>query len=297
MIIAVADCGSMVGAAVEVGLTQPAVTKAIREMERDLKVPLFDRGNRGVTPTIYGDVLVRRARMVIAQLAQAAGEIEDLAHGTGGRVMVGTLLAGAAWLLPRAVAQLHEKRPNVKISIVEGTNERLMPMLQYGELDLVVGRLRELALPDGIGQEALYDERVIVVARKGHPLDDGEYKTTEDFQHFAWILPSSDTTLRRQIDQAFLSDGLGLPNVVIESVSLQTNRRLLRETDLVCVMSESVAAEDIAAGNLVRIPTRRKRGAGPVGVSMRQGKDLSPVASEFLAALREVASNPPKSLI
>ena len=290
MIIAVAECGTMVGAAERVNLTQPAVTKAVRELEDDLGVRLFKRSNRGVTPTIYGDVLVRRARMVMSQLAQGAEEIEGLSTGTGGRVVIGTLLAGAAWLVPHSVAQLRERRGGVHVSIVEGTNERLIPMLLHGELDFIIGRLSEVEYNDGLVQEALYDENIILVARQGHPLHDGKVKTTRELVDFEWILPPLDTTLRHQIHQAFIADGLDPPNVVVDSVSLQTNRVLLQNTDLICVLPEAVVADDIANGVLVNIPTRHKRGTGPVGISMRREDDLSPTAEAFLTILREVAA-------
>jgi DNA-binding transcriptional LysR family regulator len=289
MIISVAECGTMVGAAERVNLTQPAVTKAVRELEHDLGVKLFERSNRGVTPTVYGEVLVRRARMVMSQLAQASEEIEGLSTGMGGRVVVGTLLAGAAWLVPVSAGRLRERRSGVQVSIVEGTNERLIPMLLHGELDFIVGRLSEIRYTDGLTQEALYDENMILVARPGHPLDDGKVKTTRDLVDCEWILPPGDTTLRRQIDQAFLADGLEPPNVVVDSVSLQANRVLLRSTDLVCVLPETVVADDIAEGTLIQIPTRKQRGTGPVGVSTRAEQDLSPTADAFLAILREVA--------
>lgn len=290
MIISVAECGTMVGAAEQVNLTQPAVTKAVRELEEDLGVRLFKRSNRGVTPTIYGDVLIRRARMVLSQLAQGAEEIEGLSTGTGGRVVVGTLLAGAAWLVPRSVARLRERRGGVHVSIVEGTNERLIPMLLHGEIDFIVGRLSEVEYNDGLVQEALYDENIILVARQGHPLHDGTVKATRDLAGFDWILPPPDTTLRRQIDQAFVADGLDPPNVVVDSVSLQANRELLKSTDLICVMPEGVIADDIANGSLVNIPTRKQRGTGPVGISMRKEEHLSPTAEAFLNTLREVAA-------
>lgn len=289
MIIAVTECGTMVGAAERVNLTQPAITKAVRELEEDLGVKLFKRSNRGVTPTVYGEVLVRRARMVMSQLAQAAEEVEGLSSGTGGRVVVGTLLAGAAWLVPVSAARLRERHSGVQISIVEGTNERLIPMLLHGELDFVVGRLSEIRYTDGLTQEALYDENMILVARPGHPLNDGKVKTTRDLVEHEWILPPPDTTLRRQVDQAFLADGLEQPNVVIDSVSLQANRVLLRSTDLICVLPETVIGDDIASGALVHIPTRKHRGSGPVGVSTRNERDLSPTAEAFLATLRELA--------
>ena len=132
LVAAIAEAGSMVRAGEAIGMTQPGVSKAVRDLERDLGVALFERGNRGVTPTSYGEALVRHARRALAQLEHAAQEIDDLAHGAGGRVAVGTLLAASAWLLPRAIDRLRTERPRVIVDVVEGTNDRLQPMLLRG---------------------------------------------------------------------------------------------------------------------------------------------------------------------
>ena len=109
----------------------------MRDLERTFGVALFDRGNRGVTPTIYGEALVRHAQGVLAQVEHAAEEIDDLAHGAGGRVAIGTLLAASAWLLPNAISRLRAERPRVVIDVVEGTNDRLQPMLLRGDDDIL----------------------------------------------------------------------------------------------------------------------------------------------------------------
>ena len=194
----------MVRAAESVGLTQPAVTKAVRDLEGDLGVALFERGNRGVTPTIYGEALVRHAHRVLAQLVHAAEEIDDLAHGAGGRVAIGTLLAASAWLLPRAIARLRAERPRVVVDVVEGTHDRLQPMLARGDLDMVVGRLSEFRHRAGVRQEPIYSEEIVILARPAHRLAHHGKLSLADLQEADWILPPPETTLRRQLEKALL---------------------------------------------------------------------------------------------
>ncbi|WP_119166569.1 LysR substrate-binding domain-containing protein [Algihabitans albus] len=288
LLVAVAETGSMVRAAEVIGLTQPAVTKSIRDLEEDLRVELFVRGRRGVEPTIYGRTLVQHARLVLAQLAHAAEALEDLSHGTGGRVVVGTLLAASAWLLPRAIARLRRERPKVVIEVVEGTNERLQPMLLHGDLDMVIGRLSEVRHRSGVRQEQIYAEEIVILARPDHPLLACETTTLADLQRAEWILPPPETTLRRQLEKAFFDVGLEPPVAVVQSLSLPTNRRLLRESDLLGAWPEGIAADELESGRLVALPIRLSQTLGPVGVSILKGSQLSPAAELFLQTLRDV---------
>ena len=287
LVVAIAEGGSMVRAAEAVGLTQPAVTKAVRNLERDLGVALFERGNRGVTPTIYGETLVHHAQRVLAQVSHAAEEIDDLAHGAGGRVATGTLLAASAWLLPKAIARLRAERPRVVVDVVEGTNDRLQPMLLRGDLDMVVGRLSEFRHRAGLHQEPIYSEEIVILANPAHPLARHQDLNLADLRQADWILPPPETTLRRQIEKAFFDADVEPPRCVVQSVSLLTNRQLLYESDLIGAWPRGVAADDLMQGRLVSLPVSLNEILWPVGVSTRKLSRLSPAANALLAMLRE----------
>jgi len=290
LLVTVAETGSMVRAGEALGLSQPAVTKSIRDLEADLGVSLFERGNRGVRPTVYGETLVRHAQAALAQLAHAAEALDDLATGAGGRVVVGTLLAASAWLLPGAIAELRAERPRVIVEVVEGANDRLQPMLSRGALDMVVGRLSEFRHRAGVVQRPLYDEAIVILARPGHPLAAGGALTLGDLGSVDWILPPGETTLRRQLEKAFFDAGLDPPRCAVESVSLPTNRRLLRESDLIGAWPQGVAADELETGRLIALPVRLTEILGPVGVTLRGDSPLSPSAEAFLTALERVGA-------
>jgi DNA-binding transcriptional LysR family regulator len=288
LLIAVAETGSMVRAAEAIGLSQPAVTKSIQDMETDLGATLFERGNRGVRPTIYGETLVRHAQAALAQLAFAAEALDDLATGAGGRVVVGTLLAASAWLLPSAIAELRSERPRVLIEVIEGANDRLQPMLARGALDMVVGRLSEFRHRSGVIQRPIFDEEIVILARPGHPLAGFRTLKLADLVLVDWILPPEETTLRRQIEKAFFDAALVPPRCAVESVSISTNRRLLRETDLIGAWPHGVAADELESGRLVALPVQFDQIFGAVGVTLRENSPLSPSAEAFLAVLEAV---------
>jgi len=289
-IAAIDDHGSIRLAADNLNITQPTATKALKEAERILGVELFTRTNRGVIPTGYGTALCRRARLILAELRHAGEEIRDLKEGHGGRVVVGTLLAASARLLPTAIARLRRDRPKVSLSVVEGTNDVLMPSLRLGDLDLVVGRLPEYRGREGTTQETLYDEMTCLAVRPGHPLlSSADIKLT-DILSWGLIVPPQETTLRRQLEKSFHDAGLDLPSIVIESVSVLTNRQLAMQSDIISAWPYQVIRQDILDGKLCRLPVSLPQASRPVGLTLRASHDPSPAAAALIAALRIVAS-------
>ena len=158
------------GLAAACNLSQPTVTKALQDVETTLGLPLFERTNRGLEPTAYGEIFARHAKIVLAQLRHAAEELEGLRVGYSGKVTVGTLLAASASILPDAIALLKKERPGVAISVVVGTYDILMPSLLVGDLDMVLGRLPEEGRSRALVYEEFYAEPVCLVTRRGHPL-------------------------------------------------------------------------------------------------------------------------------
>ena len=290
LVVALGDCPTIRHAAEGLNMSQPAATKLLKDLEADLGLDLFDRTNRGVVPTEYGGALIRHGKLVLAQLAHAAQELDDLHEGTGGRISVGTLLAASAHLLPTAIARLRQNRPHVSIEVIEGTNDRLMPALQAGDLDLVVGRLPEFRFRDELTQEPLYEERICAVVRAGHPLTARPSLTIADLAGAEWILPPPETTLRRQVERAFHDVHLDAPRPAVQSMSLLTNRTLLLMTDMIAVWPHHVIAEDVRRDTLAILPVALPPAAGPVGISRRRNGILSPAAQALVEALTTAAA-------
>ncbi|MTI17731.1 LysR family transcriptional regulator [Rhodobacteraceae bacterium RKSG542] len=289
LLVAVGKHNNIQNAAHELNVSQPAATKMIKDLELDFEVQLFERTNRGVVPTPFGEALIRHGKLIFAQVSNAAQELDDLNEGSSGRVVVGTLLAASPHLLPLAIEKLLEERPKVAIKLVEGTNEVLMPALRSGEIDLVVGRLPTHRHRSELSQEKLFDERILAVVGKGHPLVGKKALEFDELKPFGWIVPPIETSLRRQLDQYFINQDQYVPPVSVESVSYLTNRSLLQARDFIGLMPAHVAAQDIASGALEQINWTVPFGESPVGVSYRRGGQLSPAGVAFLSALREAA--------
>ncbi|TNF23041.1 MAG: LysR family transcriptional regulator [Rhodobacteraceae bacterium] len=291
LLVAVGLHGNIQNAAREMGISQPAATKMIQDLELDFEVKLFTRTNRGVVPTVFGETLIRHGKLIFAQISNAAQELDDLREGNSGRVVVGILLAAATSLLPAAIEILLAERPNVAVKVIEGTNEVLMPGLLAGEIDMVVGRLPSHRHRTKIRQEKLFEDRILAIVGCGHPLAGRTGISFAQTKPFGWILPPLETTLRRQVDHFFVGQQQYVPPVTIESVSYLTNRGLLQARDLICLMPAEVVSQDLANGLLARLDWDVPMGQGPIGISLRADDDLSPAGRAFKAALHQASES------
>ncbi len=289
LLVAVGNHGNIQNAARELCISQPAATKMIQDLELDFEVKLFNRTNRGVVPTVFGETLIRHGKLIFAQVSNAAQELDDLNEGNSGRVVLGTLLAASTGLLPAAIDILLAERPKVAIKISEGTNEVLMPALLSGEIDMVVGRLPSHRHRDKIKQEKLFEDRIIATVGNLHPLADKRSVSFEQIKPYGWILPPLETTLRRQVDHFFVGEQQYLPPLAIESVSYLANRALLQSRDLIGLMPAEVIAQDIRNGYLSQLDWVVPFGQGPIGISYRNDTSLSPAGRAFRQALHEAA--------
>ena len=291
LLVTIAEQRNIYQASQLMNIAQPAATKSIRDLENALDLQLFNRGVRGVTTTPYGDVLVKHAKLILSQIKHASEELASLKEGISGHISVGALLATSPALLPKSLALLKNQRNNIAISIVEGTNDRLMPALAQGDLDLVVGRLPEVQDYEDLQAEILYYEPVAVVARQGHPLSKKKKLALKDLMDENWILPPIGTTLRRVLDNEFHKQSLKIPQNSIASVSILTNRTLLMVTDMIAVMPYQLIHSYEELGLLCQLPVEIKAELGPVGVTTRANIELTPATNFLLDAMRTVASN------
>jgi DNA-binding transcriptional LysR family regulator len=287
------EARSILKAARRLNLSQPTVTKALKDVEATLGAPLFERSNRGLAPTPYGEIFARHAKIVLSQLRHAAEELEDRRIGYSGKVTVGTLLAASASILPDAIVLLKRERPRVAISVIVGTYDLLVPSLLVGDLDMVLGRLPEEGRSPALVYEEFYAEPICLVVRRGHPLLRKRRLGLRELAAQPWLLPAPETTLRRQLERAFRDAGAPLPSNIIESVSILTNRVLLRKSDCIGVMPYHVALDDVRQKLLAMLPVKLKSMDSPVGAILRAPGELPPAASALLECLRIAARQVP----
>ncbi|QBR01622.1 LysR family transcriptional regulator [Paraburkholderia pallida] len=289
----VVETGSILRAAHDLGLTQPAVTKVIQELEAALEGELFARTNRGVVPTDLGMVVGRRIKSLLSEFRHMSQELDQFRFGRAGHIVVGTLISASARLLPMAISRLKERAPSIRVTVREGPTAQMFPALATGELDIVVGRLPELELPIAdafpLEHHALFEDSLSIVVGARHALDIASVHSLRDLATAPWIFPTTESPLRISIERMFRNANLALPEDLIESLSVLTNLGLLLETPRVALMPRVAAAQFVHAG-LLRIVDLPETGSfGTVGYSVRSNKDLSPAGDAFVECLREVA--------
>lgn len=288
-------CQSIARAARELNLTQPAVTKAIRELELQLDTELFRRSNRGVSPTEYGLLLGERVKSVIAELRYLTDELNTFKGGISGHVVVGTQISASSSLLPRAILQLKAQAPKLLITIREGPQDYLFPALATGELDLVVGRLPDAddiytrKLP--LRHQPLYRNSLCIVAGSHHPLLAATAPALPALQHWPWIVPPPDSPARRVAEQFFADAGLAMPENLLESLSLLTNVNLLVESDCLGLMPLQAARRFETVGLLAILPLGEVGPPAAVGYSVRHDKPLTPAARKLIDYLKQVGQD------
>jgi DNA-binding transcriptional LysR family regulator len=289
LLTAIAKDGTLLKAAESLHVTQSAATKALRELEEGLKISLFDRSPRGVTPTAFGLSLINHAKAILSQVHVAAEELTELKLGSAGRVVVGTLRAAAPSLLPRTLIQLRSKHPGIGVTIFEGTLDVLGPALRAGEIDFLVGYLPEFRPLQGLSQERLYYDAAAVVVRCGHPVLQRKRVSLKHLINEQWILPLPDTVLRRHVDNVFRRLGCEPPNSAIESYATMLIQSLLLQSDMIAVLPYQVAVQLEKFGLLSILPIALEGASLPVGITTRANQPLTAAAKTLVDILRGVA--------
>lgn len=293
----VLETGSLVRAANETGLTQPAVSKIVHELEACFEGPLFVRSNRGMQPTELGELLGHRVKSLMAELRYLTDEVNAFSAGTSGHVIVGTLISASADLLPRTIAMLKSRAPGVLVTVREATTAQLFPALASGDLDIVVGRLPERALPVAnafaLTHEVLFNESLCVVGATRHWDGAGERVPLAQLREGAWILPVPESPSRLAAERLFHDAGLPLPEDVVESLSVLTNIGLMLETARVALMPRAAATPFVESGLLRVLADTMPGSFGDVGYSLRSDKQPSPACERFVACLREACGLDP----
>ena len=278
--------GSVVGAAAALHITQPVATRSLHDIESILGVSLFDRGPRGITPTIFGEAFTTHARAVIAQLTEAGRHVVELADANRGTVIVGTHLAGSNVLLPGAIARLKVHHPLLTVVVREGTPEQLLTDLEAGRIDLIVGRLTS-PTDDTATRRNLYAESVELVTRVDHPLAHREDVQLEELRGFPWILPGVETVLRRELEEFFARNGLPLPENRVEATSFLTVRQLLVESEMIAVLPSLIPRDD---ARLTTLSITLDPIGHSVGITSSATRTSSPSAQALIATLESFAT-------
>jgi len=281
--------GSILQAAQAAKMTQPAASRLLAELERVLGVALFERLPRGVEPTWYGKVLIRRAGASLAEMDAAWQEVMELRSGLRGQVAVGAILTPSATLVPEAVALLKSRHARVSVSIEVEASRRLVECLRAGELDIVIGRIgdTDAGAAGELHFEPITDEPHCLVAGAGHPLRGRTDLALRELASHMWIVPPDGSILRDRIAAMFLSHGLEQPAETVTASALPVITALLNSSDMVAPLPVELVQPWLDSGLLAALPFDLRLRMDMYGIVTRRRHQLSPAAEAMLAALRE----------
>ena len=270
-------------------VSQPAVTKTMRELEESLGVAVYERDGRGIRLTNHGEVFLRHAGAALVSVKQGLDSVSDGRAGELQPIRVGALPTVSSLIMPRAIELFLQEQPDRRVRIVTGENAAILEQLRQGELDLVVGRLSGADLMVGLSFEHLYSEAVRFVVRPQHPLLSASGSVLERIADYLVLMPTPASIIRPYVDRLLIANGVHVFPRQIETVSDTFARAFLRTNDAVWIISAGVVANDLADGALVALPVDTAQTLGPVGLTMRADGPLRP-GTELLARAIRAAS-------
>jgi DNA-binding transcriptional LysR family regulator len=285
-LVAAVEDGSLRGAARRLGVSQPALTKMIRELEIELAAPLLVRTSQGVLPTAQGQVLFEHARKVSRELLTATDLIRQLGGDMRGELSIGVVPVALMLLIPETLRTFGRAFPGIRLRVSEELYIAQLQRLRSGQVDIAVGGIPEGLASGEFVTEELMSTRMVVVVRKGSPL--AKARRLAQLADAPWVYTGTgnDTGYARQL---FESHGLAPPPVGAVVNSTLTLISLVGSGDYVGLMPQQIAQHPLAATYLRIVPTAEAGLPLRVGAIVRSNSVVSPAVRQFIAHLHRAA--------
>jgi DNA-binding transcriptional LysR family regulator len=281
----VARHGHLGRAAEALGLSQPAISKSLRRLEQELEVKLVKRTPKGVELTAEGSTLLLRVRALRLSLQDVTREIADVRDGSVGHLRIGVGENVAEYFLPAALNVLLRDAPRVTLKIGVSDNDLMLPALRNGELDLIVNYLPRV-LPEGLVQEELYQDSMVVCASVRHRLARRKRVSMADLARERWAVTDAALLGHQRLRQAFQDYGLPAPVLAIESRSVRIRFESVARSELLDFTSRLAFEHAAPRYGLKEIPVKELEWRRPVGVMYRKEAYLPPPARKLIEILR-----------
>lgn len=288
--LALSGAGSYSGAAEQTGLSSASLHRSVADLSVALGQRLVERRGRSVMLTQAGQRRARSFGLAMAELRSGLAEVAAWQGKAAGRIAIGAMPLSRARWLPEAILRFTSSHPGVDLAIFEGSHAELSGPLRNGEIDMMLGALREAVVLDDLAQEAVFKDRPALIMRAGHPLlDRVDPPDGAALAKFAWILPAQGTPLRVYWEDMMHLSGAEPPHVGIECGSAMTVRQLLLRSDALTLLSPAQLAVELEAGMMAMLPppVAVER---VIGITTRAGWRPTPPQVAFLDTLRKVAA-------
>lgn len=235
-------------------VTQSAISKQLADIETGLGQAVVRREGNAVVLTPIGACLAQRAQDVLHHLDRTRHDIALLRDGLGGRVVLGSVTAANAMLVPRALGLLRQRAPQLSIALEEDTADRLLPGVLDGRLDMAVVRMWQPLAHEGLAQRVLMDEPMVIVTGAHHPLARRPSLNWVDTVAFPWIVPRAGSPAHGALEALLARHGLSVPPGAVESISLALNLALLTQQPFIGLLPRDFARQCVNEGRLAVLP-------------------------------------------
>jgi len=291
-LIAICACQNFSLAARHLGISQPTVHRAGRDLEKISSLPLFKSVKNGVELTPQAEIFVRAAKLAVAELRQGFFEIDHFKGHDSTIITVGSMPLSRTSILPDAINGLLDKASRVQVRTVDGPYNELLKALRHGDVDLLIGALRDPVPTDDIVQEVLFEDPLALMVGQHHPLAGKSGLTLADTLAFPWVAPPKTAPAGAYLFSALGIEALVHSPVRVVSSSLVLIRGLLARGDYITIMSRHQVAHELAQGVMVSLAISLPNSARPIGLTYRKGWRPTKTQSRFMALIRNSAIVP-----
>ena len=290
LMLAIEEYRTLRAAAQYMGITQPAASKMLHELEGALGEPLFDRVGRGLQVNPAGQAVMSTFRGLRNSMSALGHELRELRLGSAGKLFVGSIMVATPTCLNDALIALKKVYPLLSIEILIDTSDRLVELLRNGTLDVVIGRMPETAR--AANQDCLFrpigEETISVVASCAHPLVRQAKRKRLNFSAllaYPWILQPRGSPSREMIEQEFLSHHAPWPLGLIETTSILVASNLIAHSEMIAVIPQSIASQYEKHGLLRILPYSFTHTLTAWGSLVHRDRPVNQITQKFVHLL------------
>jgi len=275
----------------QMNLSQPAVSKMLKEIEALVGFEIFERHARSMPPTDLGKHLIHFANKMLNDSEGFVDQIISLRDGGYGYLKVGGIFAATSAALPEAILEIKQRYPLLNVEVVEQTSGNLIKMLEDRTLDLAIGRFSEQNQQPNFDYTPLAPENFCLVVNSTHPLSKKASISLEDLFDWPWLLYPEGTPIRTRMEESFHNAGVSLPKNTVVTISVQTFLELLQRGPMIGMLPTVMVDSHLKSGALSVLQTPLELIPQYYGILTRKGEDLVGATREFMDILQRNASN------
>ncbi len=288
--IAVVDAGSIRGGARQLAMSQPALTRALQQLEEELGVQLMLRSGRGATLTTAGSTFLARARVAEAELRKASEEARRSVSDGSGMLALGLSPVAASLLLPELVHSLQREHPKTRIRILETTPSALLPLVRDEVMDLAVTQRTRIHLDAGLEYRPLADLNMRLAVRVGHPLlKKRGVRSLQDLVDTPWLYMTAHDSHDDIVSRSFLAEGLPVPMPALHCGSYFIALDLIAATDMLGVLPPALLRSCMQSGQLAELVLNKPLIPINLGLYTRSGSPPTPPAKSAATLITSIS--------